>query len=80
MSNIQYDYLKDESAIVDKINSLVDLMKNELKETQDMCMEDIYLWSAIDKSLKLIDSFLFALKQRYNCSCCIYKNTNRLCA
>lgn len=64
MSNIQYDYFKDESTIVDKINSLVDLMKNELKETQDMYMEDLYLWSAIDKSLKLINSFLFALKQR----------------
>ena len=64
MSNIQYDYFKDESTIVDKINSLVHLMKNELKETQDMYMEDLYLWSATDKSLKLIDSFLFALKQR----------------
>ena len=64
MSNIQYDYFKDESIIIDKINSLVDLSKKELKETQDMYMEDLYLWSALDKSLKLIDSFLFALKQR----------------
>lgn len=64
MSNITYTFFDDENVVIERINSLVDLMKNELQKTQDLYVEDLYLWAAIDKSLKLIDTFLFALNQR----------------
>ena len=50
----------DESVIIDKINSLLTLAKLTLAGNQDLYFKDLFFWSAIDKSLKLIDTFLFA--------------------
>lgn len=63
-SNIQYDFISNEAEIVNLINGLEELAKKELVKTQDLYMEDLYLFAAVDKSLKLIDTFLFALKDR----------------
>jgi len=64
MSNALYEIFTDESVIIQNINSLVEMAKTELASTQDLYMEDLYFFSAVDKSLKLIDSFLFALEKR----------------
>ena len=64
MSNIQYEFISDETVIVNLINGLESLARKELVKNQDIYMEDLYLFAAVDKSLKLIDSFLFALKER----------------
>lgn len=54
----------DESVIIDKINSLLTLAKLTLAGNQDLYFKDLFFWSAIDKSLKLIDTFLFAFEKR----------------
>ena len=46
MRNITYTFFDDENVVIERINSLVDLMKNELQKTQDLYVEDLYLWSA----------------------------------
>lgn len=64
MSNIKYDFVSNETDIINLINELEELVRKELIKDQDLYMEDLYLFAAVDKSLKLIDSFLFALKER----------------
>ena len=59
-----YSFIKDERAIVKKIESLVELSQCEARKIYELYDEDLYFLSIIDKSLKLIDSFLFALKYR----------------
>ena len=54
----------NELVVIDKINSLLSLAKSTLNEEQDLYFKDLYFWAAVDKSLKLIDSFLFAFEQR----------------
>ena len=61
--NIKYETY-NELVIIDKINSLLTLAKSTLNGEQDLYFKDLYFWAAIDKSLKLIDSFLFALEKR----------------
>ena len=39
MSNITYTFFDDENVVIERINSLVDLMKNELQKTQDLYVE-----------------------------------------
>lgn len=64
MSNISYEIIKDEKLLIEKINSLESLARQELMKNKSLHIEDLFLCSAIDKSIKLIDSFLFALRQR----------------
>lgn len=59
MCNIKFVTYYDENILIDKIDSLLMLAKSILNGEQDL-----YFWSAIDKSLKLIDSFLFAFEKR----------------
>lgn len=61
--NIKFETY-DESVIIDKINSLLTLAKLTLTGNHDLYFKDLFFWSAIDKSLKLIDSFLFAFERR----------------
>jgi len=64
---LEYKFYNDEQTIISKINSLEDIMKDLLQgnsEEQELCYEDLFLLAAVDKSQKLIDSFLFALERR----------------
>lgn len=61
---MQYVMYENELEIIEKINQLENMVKDELKRDFDLFMEDLYILSAVDKSLKLIDSFLFAMEQR----------------
>lgn len=64
--DITYEVYNDEQQIIDKINSLEPMFQRMSSEnnTQVVCYEDLYFLSAIDKSLKLIEVFLFALEKR----------------
>lgn len=64
MSNITYEVIKDEKVLINKINNLENLAREELMKNKSLLIEDLFFYSAIDKSLKLIDSFIFALSQR----------------
>ena len=61
---MQYVIYENELEIIEKINQLENMVQEELNRDFDLFMEDIYILSAIDKSLKLIDSFLFAMEQQ----------------
>ncbi len=64
MSKISYTIIKNEKLLADKIMGLENLAKEELMKLKSLYIEDLFFMSAIDKTLKLIDSFLFALSQK----------------
>jgi len=64
MSKIKYNFIKNENELRDKINNLDKVANSYLMEIKDLYMEDVFFMSIIDKSIKLIDSFLFALDKR----------------
>ena len=64
MSNIQYHFIENEDEIRIKINNLDKVANTYLMKIEDLYMEDLFFMSVIDKSIKLIDSFLFALDKR----------------
>ena len=59
--NVEYINYKDRNNLVDAINSLEAIYRKELMKERSLYHEDLYLMSAIYKSIKLIDSFLYAL-------------------
>lgn len=64
MSKIKYQFIEDENELQNKINSLEKIAKKYLLEIEELYMEDLFFMSVIDKSIKLIDCFLFALDKR----------------
>lgn len=62
--NINFEFYKDEQIIKEKINYLETLAREQVCKIESLHIEDLYFMSAIDKSIKLIDSFLFAFDQR----------------
>ncbi|EJD5807313.1 hypothetical protein M2J90_002630 [Listeria monocytogenes] len=64
MSRLKYRNIKNEDELRDRINSLDKLANLHLVKIKDLYMEDLFFMSIIDKSIKLIDSFLFALDKR----------------
>lgn len=64
MIDAKYDLITDETLIVEKINSLEKMARAELVGDTSLTFIDLHMWSAIDKSLKHIDSFLFAFEQQ----------------
>lgn len=62
--NIKFEFYKDEQVIKEKINYLETLARERVCKIESLHIEDLYFMSAIDKSIKLIDSFLFAFDQR----------------
>ena len=64
LSILEYDFIDDEFEIKAKINSLDKDAKIYLMQIHDLYIEDLFFMSAIDKSIKLINSFLFALEER----------------
>lgn len=61
---VKYRITMNEDEIKDKINNLDKMANSYLLRIIDLHMEDLYLMSLIDKSIKLIDTFLFALEKR----------------
>lgn len=64
MSKFKYKFIKNEDELRDKINNLDKVANSYLIEIKELYMEDLFFMSVIDKSIKLIDSFLFALDKR----------------
>lgn len=64
MSRVKYHFVKSEDELKNKINNLDKVANTYLMKIDDLYMEDLFFMSVIDKSIKLIDSFLFALDKR----------------
>lgn len=64
MRKLEYKFIKNENELRDKINNLDKVANLYLLEIKDLYMEDLFFLSIIDKSIKLIDSFLYALDKR----------------
>ena len=64
MSIVKYQFYSDEDVLKAKIDNLDKVANSYLLQISDLYMEDLYFMSVIDKSIKLIDSFLFALEKR----------------
>lgn len=64
MSNAKYQFIKNEVDLRTKIDNLDKVANLHLLEIKDFYMEDLFFMSIIDKSIKLIDSFLSALEKR----------------
>ena len=61
---IAYQYIGNEKEIADKIDGLDKLANSHIMKIKNLHWEDIYFMASLDKSIKLIDSFLFAMKKR----------------
>ena len=57
-------FLNTDKEIREKINGLEYSARKLLMQTDDLHIEDFYFMAVIDKSIKLIDPFLFAYKTR----------------
>ena len=64
MSIVKYQFYSDEDVLRAKIDNLDKVANSYLLQISDLYMEDLFFMSVIDKSIKLIDSFLFALEKR----------------
>ena len=64
MGEIKYQFVKNEDELRTKINNLDKVANSYLIEIKNLYMEDLFFMSIMDKSIKLIDSFLFALDKR----------------
>lgn len=64
MNEIKYKFLKNENELKDKIDILDKMAKSQLVKVKELYIEDLYFMSLIDKSIKLIASFLFAFGKR----------------
>lgn len=61
---MKYQNIKDENELQNQINRLEKIANTYLLEINELYMEDFFFMSVIDKSIKLIDCFLFALNKR----------------
>lgn len=61
---MKYQVIKDENELQKQINRLEKIANAYLLEINELYMEDLFFMSVIDKSIKLIDCFLFALDKR----------------
>ena len=64
MSKVKYQFIENEDELRFKINTLDKVANEYLMKIEDLYMEDLFFMSVIDKSIKLIDTFLFALDRR----------------
>ena len=64
MSIVKYQFYSDEDVLKAKIDNLDKVANSYLLQISDLYMEDLFFMSVIDKSMKLIDTFLFALEKR----------------
>lgn len=64
MYKVKYSFVENEEELRKKINYLDKLANSYLMKIKELYIEDLFFMSVIDKSIKLIDSFLFALDKR----------------
>ncbi len=64
MSIVKYQFIQNEEELKNKINNLDKIANSYLIKIEDLYFEDLFFMSVIDKSIKLIESFLFALSKR----------------
>lgn len=64
LDKIEYNFIDNESEIREKISTLDKLANLYLMKIHDLYVEDLFFMSAIDKSIKLINSFLFAFEEK----------------
>lgn len=64
LSKLEYNFIDNESVIKAKINELDKAADLHFMKVQYLYMEDLFFMSAIDKSIKLINNFLFALEEK----------------
>jgi len=64
MSIVKYQFYSDEDVLKAKIDNLDKVANSYLLQISDLYMEDLFFMSVIDKSIKLIDAFLFVLEKR----------------
>ena len=64
MSIVKYQFVQNEDELKSKINNLDKIANSYLVKIEDLYFEDLFFISVIDKSIKLIESFLFALSKR----------------
>ena len=64
MSKFKYQFINNEHELKDNINNMDKVANEYLMKIEDLYIEDLYFMSVIDKSIKLIDSFLFAFDKK----------------
>ena len=64
MVKVEYKFIKDENELVKKIDNLDKKANSHLMKIEELYYEDLFFMSVIDKSIKLLDSFLFAFSKR----------------
>ncbi len=64
MNELKYKFFEKENELKDRIDTLDKLANLHLVKIKNLYIEDLYFMSIIDKSIKLIDSFLFAFEKR----------------
>lgn len=64
MGKIKYKFIKNENSLRNEINNLDKLARAYLIKIEELYIEDLFFMSVIDKSIKLLDSFLFAFDRR----------------
>jgi hypothetical protein len=64
LSRTKYNPISDETKLREEINQLDKWANSNLLKIEDLYIEDLYFMSVIDKSIKLIDTFLYAMEKR----------------
>ena len=64
MSRFKFQIIKDENELRNRINDLDKIANSYIMMIQNLYIEDLFFIAIIDKSIKLIDSFLFALANK----------------
>lgn len=64
MSGVKYEFIKNEKELINKINTFDKVANSYIMQIENLYFEDLFFMALIDKSIKLIESFLFALEKR----------------
>ena len=64
MSAVKYNFYNNENELRNRIDNLDKVANAYLLQIKELYMEDLFFMSVVDKSIKLIDAFLFALEKR----------------
>lgn len=64
MSAVKYTFYNNENELRNRIDNLDKVANAYLLQIKELYMEDLFFMSVVDKSIKLIDAFLFALEKR----------------
>ena len=64
MSAVKYNFYNNENELRNRIDNLDKVANAYFLQIKELYMEDLFFMSVVDKSIKLIDAFLFALEKR----------------